>query len=149
MGPNGVKKYSNTIKFISLAFLIYFSIYASSPLLYTYDRNAILAARCAADASASYCKGLHIYLYELICSNFLERTANDPRPAAAIFLLKKRAVLSDYDPHKLLRAEEASFQSSHNPLSEGLFSRPVCSISIQESTGDFERLHSGLSPPVA
>jgi hypothetical protein len=144
-----MKSFFDRKRILSLVFLLYFSVYASSPLLSFRDGQMSLRGCDEADSPSGYSKNFHIYLYDLICSNLFPRNnAGVPKAAAGVILLKKRAVLSD-ETAKLIRLSDASGQDNNPPflnyyVTVLLPSRPsIISAWIPSN------LYPGLSPPQA
>jgi len=134
-------------KFISFVFLLYFSVYASSPL-YSFTHNSeSLRGPGGAESTAACSRDLHIYLYDLICHRlFPENDTNAPKTASGVILLKKRAVVSN-ETAKLIHLSDVL---SHNNIPSFFCGDLAASVQFPSSTASpwkFSELYSGLSPP--
>ena len=135
---------------LSLAFVLYFSIYAISPLLCNGAKQNSPQDFPATKNSSAYRADLHIFIYDLICSTFLSKNRNEtPKPfLGGILFLKKRAVLSDDKVSNLIRLSDIVVLDD-----QLLFpSNPPISIAIllqHHASDNFLNQFSGLSPPQA
>ena len=139
--------FCNRKRIFSLAIVIYFSIYAASPLFYVSAKQRPSEDLHAVGTESSYGTDLHIFLYDLIYSTFDSKCSKEkPEPIAGILLLKKRAVLADDRASTLICIADIA------NLNEHLFflSDPSFSISMPPLCNSYENfplLFSGLSPP--
>ena len=134
-------------RIFSLAIVLYFSIYAASPLFYVYTKQRPSEGLYAVGTESAYGTNLHIFLYDLIYSTFNSKYSKEnPEPIAGILLLKKRAVLSDDKAsNRICIADIAKLNEHLLSLSDPSFSISV--LSVCKSCENFQLLFSGLSPP--
>jgi hypothetical protein len=134
-------------RIFGLALVLYFSIYAASPLLYAGANQKTPEGIRATKTDSVYGSDLHIYLYELIYSTFASKSSKETsKPIAAILLLKKRAVLSEDKASTLIHLADLAMLDVRlifptNP------SFPVSMHVVYNAYENFPRLFSGLSPP--
>jgi len=85
----------NRKKIFSLAIVLYFSISATSPLIYICANPKSPEVLLATKTNSAYRTDLHIILYEIICSTFSSKRSKEiSKPITGLLLLKKKAVLS-------------------------------------------------------
>ncbi|MGO9379698.1 MAG: hypothetical protein ACLP29_14290 [Dissulfurispiraceae bacterium] len=130
-----------------LALVLYFSIYAASPLLYTGVNQKSPEGLRATKTEAAYRTDLHIYLYELICSTFVSKSGKETsNPIAVILLLKTRAVLSEDKASTLIHLADMAMLDTRLMFSNNP-SVPISMHGIYNAYENSPRLFSGLSPP--
>lgn len=131
----------------SLAIVLYFSIYAASPLFYICSTPKSPEGLLATKADLTYRTGLHIFLCEFICSTFESKRIKEmAKPIAEFLLLKKRAVLSDGEASILIRLADMA-QPNERLMFSTDPSISISMLSVYNSYENFQRLFSGLSPP--
>jgi hypothetical protein len=134
-------------RIFGLALVLYFSIYAASPLLYAGANQKTPEGIRATKTDFVYGSDLHIYIYELIYSTFASKSSKETsKPIAAILHLKKRAVLSEDKASILIHLADVAMLDVRlifptNP------SFPVSMHVVYNAYENFPRLFSGLSPP--
>lgn len=130
-----------------LAIVLYFSIYATSPLIYICANPKSPEGLLATKTDSAYRTDLHIFLYELICSTLASNRSKEiSKPITGVLLLKKRAVLSDDEASTLIRLADMADLNERVMFSN----KPSILISVlkvYKSSENFQRLSSGLSPP--
>ncbi len=135
---------------LSSLFLVYYVVYAISPLCYTCSVKRIVDGLDGASGMPASLHNLHIFLVEVICAKVDSINENDhANSTVRVLISKKRAVLPEnagvkYAPSEnlcLLEHIASSFDSSPSRL-------PVSS-GIGSSIGEFDPLHSGPAPPAA
>ncbi len=138
--------FCNRKRILSLAIVLYFSIYAASPLLCVYAIRSSESLHAAGTGSA-YRTDSHIFLYELICLTLESKHSKEkPQPIAGVLLLKKRAILSDDKVSNLIRLADIAKLNEHLTF----FSDPSLSLSRLSTFSSYDNyplLFSGLSPP--
>jgi hypothetical protein len=134
-------------RIFGLALILYFSIYAASPLLYIDAKQKSPEGLCATKTEATYRTDLHIYLYELICSTFVSKSIKETsKPIAVILLLKKRAVLSEDKASTRIHLADMAMLDTRLMFSTNP-SFPISMQVVYNACENFPRLFSGLSPP--
>ena len=128
---------------VSLLYLIYFSIYAVSPLSYAYDPQH--------DADQTNIQSPKIFVIELLLSKCCKQKPQDKSSSSTNLLLKKkRAVLSS----SKLKVPENTIEKICIVPDYFVFTEiPAVIVADQhteiESHKGFHSSHSGLSPPLA
>jgi hypothetical protein len=137
----------NRKKVFSLTVVIYFSIYAASPLIYICAKQK--TSECFS-ATKDYCKygpDLHIFIYEFICSIDASKSCHETsNPITGILLLKKRTVLSEDKASTLINLSNMAELKDILMVS----SDPSFALSMSSIDNSYEnspKLFSGLSPP--
>ncbi|HTZ18595.1 MAG TPA: hypothetical protein VMB78_09175 [Dissulfurispiraceae bacterium] len=144
-----MKSFFDRKRIVSFVFLLYFSVYAASPICSFIDKRASLRGCGEAESPADYSRDFHIYLYDLICSNLFDwNNAGAQKTASGVILLKKRAVLSD-ETAKLIRLSDVLSENDNPPLFSTGIAGPLHYLSPAGSPWIFSGLYSGLSPPRA
>src|SRR5664279_3200878 len=88
--------FCNRKKIFGLTVVIYFSIYAVSPLIYICAKQKTPECFSATKDDCKYGPDLHIFLFEFICSIAASKSCHETsNPIHGILLLKKRTVLSE------------------------------------------------------
>lgn len=137
----------NKKRIFGIALVLYFSIYAASPLLYIDAKQKSPEGLCATKNETADRTGLHIYLYELICSTFVSNSSKETsKPIAVILLLKKRAVLSEDKVSTLIHLADMAMLDTRLMFSTNP-SFPISMHVVYNACENFPRLFSGLSPP--
>jgi hypothetical protein len=137
----------NKKQIFGLALVLYFSIYAASPLLYTGANQKSPEGLRATKTDSAYGTDLHIFLYELICSTFVSKSSKEPsKPIAVILLLKKRAVLSEDKASILIHMADMAMLDTRLMFSAD-HSFPISIRFVYNAYENLPRLFSGLSPP--
>ena len=137
----------NRKRIFSLAVVLYFSIYAASPLFYICSTTKSPEGLLATKADSTYRTGLHIYLYEFICSTFESKRIKEmAKPIIGFLLLKKRAILSDDEASTLIRVADLA-QLNERLLFSNDPSISISLLQVYKYHENFQRLCSGLSPP--
>ena len=139
--------FCNRKRIFSLAIVLYFSIYAASPLFYVCAKQRPSEGLHAVGTESAYRTDVHIFLYDLIYSTFDSKySKKNPEPIAGILLLKKRAVLSDDKAlNNICIADIARLNEHLFFLSDPSFS--ISMLSPCNTYKNFPLLFSGLSPP--
>ena len=135
---------------LSSLFLIYYVVYAISPLSYTFSVKKIVDRIGAAKGITASLNNLNILLLETICAKIDPKKETDHANSTARVLIRKtRAILPE------------NINSRVAPLGTHTLFEDVCSLSDnsvsgrlvysrqQKSGWQFNALHSGLSPPLA
>ncbi len=137
----------NRKKIFNLAVVIYFSIYAVSPLIYICAKQKTPECFSAIKTDCKYGPDLHIFLYEFICSIVASKSCHETsNPISGILLLKKRTVLSEDKASTLIHLSNmAELNDMVMGLSDPSFALSVSSI--DNSCENAPKLFSGLSPP--
>ncbi len=125
--------------------LIYFVIYAISPLSYTTNKTAegICAAKRPSDSETN----LNIFLLEVICSKMDAKNTDHASSTGRVLTKKIRAILPE-DANSIfeplgLATSFAYISSLSDTSSSGL---PVCG-NKQNAVCELNPLHSGPAPP--
>ena len=139
--------FCNRKKIFGLTVVIYFSIYAVSPLIYICAKQKTPECFSAAKDDCKYGPDLHIFICEFICSIVASKSCHETsNPITGILLLKKRAVLSEDKASTLIHLSNmAELNDMVMVLSDPSFALSVSSIDI--SCENAPKLFSGLSPP--
>ena len=137
----------NRKKVFSLTVVIYFSIYAASPLIYICAKQKTTECFSATNTDCKYGPDLHIFLYEFVCSIVTSKSCHETsNPITGILLLKKRTVLSEDKASTLIHLSNmAELNDMMIGLSDPSFALSVSSI--DNSCENAPKLFSGLSPP--
>ena len=133
-------------RFLTLAFIVYFSLYVASPLFSPCNYEKKTRTAYAANTGTAFSIDLHIFLYDLIFS-MLHSPEHEAasKPLTGVLLLKKRALLPDKYPIKLVRLSyvlvpHAESMSSITRHVDVLFPSLLYSYFVHY-------VYSGLSPP--
>lgn len=139
--------YNKKQQIFSLAVVIYFFIYASSPLLYTSDKRGQAQSRSATKKAAALSADLHIFIYDLIFSTLTsERGKETSGPISGFLSLKKRAILSDDSASTLTRLNDEAELNEHLTFSTD-FSSSISTVSADNSCENFPRSFQGCHRP--
>lgn len=130
--------------YFHLLFLLYFSIYAVSPLLYHYEY------REAGSLNEIAAPGLRLFLVDILFSRLIRQGEQESNSSVPILLKKKRAAVSS---DKVNNIEKTPIK--YIGKARDLTGKPAL-LHIAEARNsrlqfhqDFYLYHSGLSPPVA
>ena len=135
---------------ISCLFLIYYIVYAISPLSYTYSVKTIVKGISAEKGTPYPQKRLNIFLLELICSKIDANKDVDQNNATDRVLIRKtRAILPENTNSRVAPVGTLTLFEGFCLLSDNSVSGSLASSNQQKSRWQFNALHSGLSPPLA
>lgn len=134
---------------ISLLFLVHFSIFAASPLVYSHASPEADIFMGTTGEEITSDGNFSIFLLEILCSNLDRQKGNEDEggPAESHFLIKKKRAV--------IRANTIKKIISLNSIPSGIFVHFVSDSSVEPApfyidspTGHiFLSVHSGLSPP--
>lgn len=131
-------------------FLIYYVVYAVSPLSYTYTVKRIVEGISTANGTSGPQKRLNIFLLELICSKLDSKKDLDQNNATDRVLIRKsRAILPESASVKLTPSENLLFLGHIMPFFDNSSSRLLVSSDEGNSSLRVNPLHSGPAPPSA
>jgi len=140
-------KWNEKKRILGLAMVLYFTVYASSPLIYIDKKHNSSLLPNTQRSTSSYSTDLRIFLYELICSTLSSGVSTETqKPIAGILLLKKRAVLSEDKVSTLFRLVDISNLDEYLPFYSGSI-KEVAINSLDHKNENCARIYSGLSPP--
>jgi hypothetical protein len=145
-----VKTSAEGTKYSVLGFLllIYFVIYATSPLSYTFAAGKVAEKVCTANGKTALGNNFNIFLLELVCARIDAKKNTDlPNSGLRVLIRKARATLPEnaasmFAPLGVLTSfayiSSFPYNSSSRLPAYSSGQRPVCQGATQ---------HSGLSPP--
>jgi hypothetical protein len=130
--------------------LIYFVVYAISPLSYTYTVKKIVDTIRTAHETPDSGKSVNIFLLEVICAKIdTKKDVGQSNSTVTVFIRKARAILPEIINSKfasignLTLIEDVSSHSYNSSLGR------LVSFNQQKVRWQSNPLHSGLSPPLA
>ncbi len=144
--PLFMKKVANLNKssFVAFLLLLFFVIYAISPLSLSYSVNRTSATHTAAASETS----LNILLLEVAWAKiFTTKNINDADSKGRILIRKTRAVLSENVNSRVTSLGSLALLSCLVLFSEKASSRLIAFINGQHSVCEVNPLHSGPAPP--
>ena len=144
----GFRKNKQTI--ICCLFLIYYIVYAISPLSSTYTYKNIVEGISTANGTADPQKRLNIFLLELIYSRIdAKKDADQNNETERVLIRKARAILPENANSRFAPLVTLALFEGLNLLSDNSVSGSLVSSNQQKPKWQFNTLHSGLSPPIA
>ena len=130
--------------------LMYFVVYAISPLTYTYTVKKIVDTIRTANETSDSGKSLNIFLLEVICAKIdVKNSISQSHSTVRVFIRKVRAILPEIVKSRFASAENLKLSEGISSLSDNSSSRQLVSFNQQKVRWQFNPLHSGLSPPLA
>jgi hypothetical protein len=140
----------NAYSVLGYLLLIYFAIYATSPLSYSFAVSKISERVYPAKGKTDLGKNFSIFLLEVICARIdAKKDIDQANSGVKVLIRKARAILpetadSTFAPSGILTL--FTFLSS---LSDNSSSRLSAYSNGQHFACDVDTRHSGLSPPLA
>ncbi|MGD0884760.1 MAG: hypothetical protein ABSA46_07800 [Thermodesulfovibrionales bacterium] len=133
----------------TMLFLIYFIVYAISPLSITFAGKSDIANSSVAGRAASFSENIHIWSWELIFAKFSVKNGSSHSPSTIQVLMRKaRAIIPDNTVMKSILSEKSALLPINLlSLPVDLLSGVTVSFDIGRSLEGFCSLYSGLSPP--
>lgn len=136
--------------FLSSLLLVYYVVYAISPLSYSFSVKKIVDRIGVANRMNASFNNLNILLLEVICSKIDPKKESDHTNSTVRVLIRKtRAILPDNFNLRLAPLGNLTLFEDFCLLFDNFSSRRLFSSKQQKSRWQFNPLHSGLSPPVA
>ena len=136
--------------FISCLFLIYYIVYAISPLSSTYTDKNIVGGISTANGTSGPQKRLNIFLLELIYSKIdVKKDADQENETGMVLIRKARAILPENTNSRFATVGTLTLFEGLCLLSDNSASGSLVSSDHQKSRWQFNTLHSGLPPPLA
>jgi hypothetical protein len=130
--------------------LIYFFVYAISPLSYTYTVKEIVDTICTANETFDSGKNPNIFLLEVICAKIdTKKKISQINSTVTVFIRKARAILPEIVNSRFASVETLKLSEDISSLSDNSSSRQLVSFNQQKFRWQFNPPHSGLSPPLA
>ncbi|MGO9015424.1 MAG: hypothetical protein ACLQF0_10630 [Dissulfurispiraceae bacterium] len=143
----GFKKNKQIV--LSSLFIIYYVVYAISPLSYTYDVKRIVGDIGDADGMSASLNNFSIFLVEVVCDQIDSVNEFDhTNSTVTVLISKKRAVLPDNASVKFAPSENL-WLFGHITIFFASRSRLLVSSDDGNSSLEFNPLHSGPAPPLA
>ena len=135
---------------LSSLFLIYYVVYAISPLSYTFSVKKIVDRIGEANEMSASLNNLNIFLLEVLCSKIDSTKKIDDTDSTVMVLIRKsRAILPENADVKFAPLENLLLFGHITPFIDNPSSRLLVSSDKGNSIWGFNPLHSGLSPPFA
>jgi len=135
---------------LSSLFLIYYVVYAISPLSYTYSVKKIVDRIGDANGVSASLNNLNIFLLEVICAKIDPTKEIDHANSTVRVLIRKaRAILPENASVKFAPLENLLLFGHITPFFDNSSSRLLVSSDKGNSTWGFNPLHSGPAPPLA
>ena len=135
---------------LSSLFIIYYVVYAVSPLSYTYTVKRIVEGISAANRTTGPQKKLSIFLLELVYSGINAKKDVDQNSSTERVLIRKtRAILPENTNSRFAPLGTHALFEDVCSLSDNSVSGRLVYSNQQKSGWQFNALHSGLSPPLA
>jgi hypothetical protein len=98
----------------SMIFLVYFVVFAISPLSYPYTAKKMAQNFSAFDRTSCLSKGIDIFFVEFICAKLVSgKGVPHSAASSAIILRKERAVLPEDVNTKIVNFEDISAAETH------------------------------------
>jgi hypothetical protein len=134
----------------STIFLLYFIVFAISPLSYSYTARKMARNFSAPDKVFCLSKGIDIFFWELICKKLVSKNdiSHSDSPAT-IFFRKARAILSEDITTKIVHFEDVSVAKSYVAPVAYPLSKLAILFDGQDPLQKHRPLLSGPSPPSA
>ncbi len=131
-------------------FFFYFSVYAISPLTYTFPEKGVDDRTCTPAAAATQIKSVRLFLWEFIIEKLAvpEEAAPD-HARESIIIRKKRALLPKNTAATLLSFDAASIPGNSDAHPARIVVPIVEHDAIHGIRMGFSRLYAGHSPPSA
>ncbi len=144
----GFKKHKQVI--LSSLFLVYFVVYAISPLSYTYDVKKIVGSVGYANGMSASLNSLTIFLVEVIRAQLDSMKELDhTNSTVTVLISKNRAVLPENVSIKFTPSENVWLFGQITLFFDNSRSRLFVSCEDGNSSLEFNPLHSGPAPPSA
>lgn len=135
---------------LSSLLLIYYVVYAISPLSYTFSVKKIVDRIGAANRMSVSFNNLNILLLEVICAKIDPTKDIDlAKSTVRILIRKTRAILPETVNLRLSPLGNLTLLKDFCLLFDNFSSSRLFSSKQQKARCQFNPLHSGLSPPVA
>jgi len=149
VGISAVTSNRNKQIIFTTLFLIYFIVYAISPLSGTFTGKSDITNSSVPRRAVSFAENLHIWSWELIFSEFSEKDNSSHSPSRVGVLIRKaRAIIPEDTVMKSLPLEKnVLIPKNLLPLPVDLPSGVTVFFSIGRNLKGFCSLYSGLSPP--
>ena len=129
-------------------FILYFFIYAISPLSHSLSTKNIIGTFPARDGAPGLSTSVNIFVWELICSKLSSgNTASSSDSNDRILFRKARAILPPDTNIKIAHLESVSVVESKFICFDHSLSRLAIPVDRRSPLQDYRPLHSGLSPP--
>ncbi len=128
--------------------LVYFVVYAVSPLSYTYTAGKIVDKICGTNGSSAFAETLNIFLLEVICAKIeAKNDADQTNSTARVLIRKARAILPENTNLRSSPFDSVSLSGYVTSCCYSSLSKVVDHSNEQHSTCEFNPLHSGPAPP--
>ena len=134
---------------LSFLCLIYFIVYAISPLSYSYTVKKIVDTICNANEASDPGKSLNIFLLEVICAKIdTKKDVGQSNSTVTVFIRKARAILPEIVNSRFAPVGNLTLFADASSHSYNSSSRGLVSFNQQKVRWQSNPLYSGLSPPL-
>lgn len=128
--------------------LVYFVLYAVSPLSYTYTAGKIVDKICGTNGPSAFAENLNIFLLEVICAKIdAKKDADQTNSTVRVLISKARAILPESTNLRSSPLDSVSLSEYVTSCRYNFLSGIVAYSSEQHPTCEFNPLHSGSAPP--
>jgi hypothetical protein len=139
----------NEYSVLGCLLLVYFVIYAISPLSYTYTVSKIAERVCAAKGKTDLEKNFSIFLLEAICARIdAKKNIDQANSGVKVLVRKARAILPENASLTFAPLGILPLFAHICSLSDNSSSRLSAFSNGQHSVCEVDTQHSGLSPPL-
>lgn len=135
---------------LSSLFLIYYVVYAISPLSYSINVKKKVDRIGDANGMSASLNNLNIFLLEVICAKIdTKKDFDQSNSTVTVFIRKARAILPENASVKFPTLENLLLFAHITPFFDNSSSRLLVSSDQWNSIWGFNPLHSGPAPPFA
>jgi hypothetical protein len=134
-------------RLFNLLFFLYYIVYATSPLIYTFPEQKNLKRSRESSPAAPIVKGIRLFLLELVIEKVVFSDEAEPDTGNTVIIKKKRALLPENAAARLLPFDMTSIpRDRYAPVPiNGRTAGHVASHSTREG---FSTEYAGHSPPL-
>ena len=138
----------NKRSILSALLLVYFVVYAMSPLCGTYTGKKIVDGICTANGTSYSGENLNILLLEIICAR-IDVKKDQSHSTVRVLIRKARAILPENVNLSFASLGLVTLFEDISSLFDNSSSRLLAPLNEQKVILECDLLHSGPSPPIA
>ncbi len=136
-------------RLFNLLFFLYYIVYATSPLIYTFPEQKNLKRSRESGPAAPILKGVRLFLWELVMEIVVPSEETEPdHTGDTVLIKKKRALLPENAAAKLLPFDTASIPRDHYAPPVPIGGRTAGHVTLRGTREGFSAVYAGHSPPL-